>query len=94
MIDDKLFPDPDRFNPHRFLDPDGKTLMNLEAVVPFSMGKRSCLGEGLAKMELFLVFGTLIQKFRFSPIGGVPTAEPSPGFVRAPQPYRMTVTIR
>jgi cytochrome P450 len=35
-------------------------------VIPFSLGRRQCLGESLAKQELFLIFVTLMQKFEFS----------------------------
>ena len=38
-------------------------------------GKRVCLGEGMAKMELFLYFVTMMQHFRFRVAPGYP--EPS-----------------
>ena len=34
-------------------------------MIPFSVGPRTCLGEPLARIELFLVFANLLQKFRF-----------------------------
>ncbi|KJH50399.1 unspecific monooxygenase [Dictyocaulus viviparus] len=53
---------------YRFLDENGyfkkKPEMN-----PFGMGKRTCLGENLARYELFLLFTTLLQKYEFRPIG-------------------------
>lgn len=61
--------DVEAFRPERFLEADGKTLKK-EAVgrfTAFGMGKRQCPGEGLAKMELFLIMTTLIQKFEFHP---------------------------
>ncbi|XP_067912643.1 cytochrome P450 2K6-like [Heterodontus francisci] len=52
------------FNPSHFLDAEGK-FVKRNAFIPFSIGRRSCAGEPLAKMELFLFFTALIQKFKF-----------------------------
>ncbi len=94
LIDERFFPEAERFNPDRFLNVDGKTQKNLEFVVPFSLGKRSCMGESLAKMELFLALGTLIQKFRFSASQGLPSVVSVPGFIRSPKPFDMTFAAR
>ncbi|UMM33069.1 hypothetical protein L5515_006674 [Caenorhabditis briggsae] len=37
----------------------------LEKIIPFTIGKRNCFEEGLARMELFLIFSALIQKYEF-----------------------------
>jgi cytochrome P450 len=62
--DEKLFPDPFSFRPERFINERGQFVKH-EAVIPFSLGKRFCLGEPLARMELFLYFTSMLQKFTF-----------------------------
>uniref|UniRef100_A0A8C5MVD9 Cytochrome P450 n=1 Tax=Leptobrachium leishanense TaxID=445787 RepID=A0A8C5MVD9_9ANUR len=70
LQDTAYFAKPYDFYPEHFLDSDGKFVKN-EAFLPFSAGRRSCAGETLAKMELFLFFTRLVQKFTFEPPPGV-----------------------
>ncbi|OCT81362.1 cytochrome P450 2K4 [Xenopus laevis] len=70
LRDKAYFKKPEEFYPEHFLDSEGKFLKN-DAFLPFSAGKRICAGETLAKMELFLFFIKLLQKFTFQPPAGV-----------------------
>lgn len=72
MRDEKAFPNPNSFNPDRFLDEEGH-FKNIEEMLPFSLGKRQCLGEGLARMELFLFTANVLNRFRLYS-GAVPPA--------------------
>ncbi|OWA54748.1 Cytochrome P450 2J3 [Hypsibius exemplaris] len=63
--DARFFPDPLAFKPERFLDQSGKLRSKVEGFIPFSIGKRFCIGESLAKMELYIFFTSLVKNFQF-----------------------------
>ena len=65
MRDPAYWRQPDRFDPTRFLDRKGKFSCTNPAMMPFSVGKRACAGEALARLQLFLIFTSLLQKFSF-----------------------------
>ncbi|XP_073530127.1 cytochrome P450 2K1-like [Phyllobates terribilis] len=66
LHDGTQFEKPRSFYPEHFLDSEGQ-FVKRPAFMPFSTGRRVCAGETLAKMELFLFFTNLMQKFSFHP---------------------------
>uniref|UniRef100_A0A8C5NB99 Cytochrome P450, family 1, subfamily C, polypeptide 2 n=1 Tax=Gouania willdenowi TaxID=441366 RepID=A0A8C5NB99_GOUWI len=64
--DPVIWKDPHTFNPSRFLDDNGvldKDLTN--NVMIFSAGKRRCIGDQIAKVEIFLIFAILLHQCTF-----------------------------
>ena len=66
FMDDEIFERPDIFNPDRFLNKIGAFVTPKE-FIPFSVGRRTCVGMQLAKWELFLYMANLIKTFTFLP---------------------------
>ncbi|NXF15225.1 CP2J6 protein, partial [Rhodinocichla rosea] len=86
---------PDQFNPGHFLDKDGN-FVNREAFLPFAIGHRVCMGELLARMELFIVFSTLLQAFTFTLPEGVKEVNSKFvfGSTMKPPPYQLCAIPR
>ncbi|XP_031430211.1 cytochrome P450 2J4-like [Clupea harengus] len=94
LFDETEWETPHTFNPEHFLDTEGK-FRRREGFLPFSIGKRVCLGEQLARMELFLFFTSLLQRFSFSaPQGVEPKLEYKLGATHSPQPYQLCAVPR
>ncbi|XP_047450142.1 cytochrome P450 2F3-like [Mugil cephalus] len=96
LKEEKQWETPWSFNPKHFLDQNGNFKKN-PAFLPFSAGKRACVGESLARMELFIFLVSLLQRFTFSytegPDGIDLTAQYS-GFASVPRRYDIIATPR
>ncbi|XP_035829019.1 cytochrome P450 2D26-like [Aplysia californica] len=75
---DDAFEDPWKFKPERFLDSEGQLLdpehPTRQKLIPFGTGKRACPGESFARIRVFFIVVTLLQKYRFLP----PVDDPLP----------------
>ncbi len=73
--DPRLFPDPERFQPDRFM-PDAPPLPR-GAWMPFGAGHRVCIGQHFAMLEMTMVAAMVLQRFGLSVDGDdvMPTAE-------------------
>ncbi|XP_040842934.1 cytochrome P450 2D17-like isoform X2 [Ochotona curzoniae] len=95
LKDEATWEKPFRFYPEHFLDAQGN-FVKKEAFMPFSTGRRVCLGEPLARMELFLFFTCLLQRFTFSVPAGQPRPSDHgvPGALVTPAPYQLCAVSR
>ncbi|KAL8173101.1 UNVERIFIED_CONTAM: hypothetical protein K2H54_040068 [Gekko kuhli] len=97
LYDETQWEKPLQFYPEHFLDSEGK-FVKRDAFLPFSAGRRMCAGETLAKMELFLFFVSLLQRFTFQPAPGTSKEDldltPAVGFTTPPMPYRFCALPR
>lgn len=94
-MDPTLWDNPEKFNPDRFLDSEGK-VHKPEYFIPFGVGRRRCLGDVLARMELFLFFASIMHTFSIE----LPEDEPMPslkgiiGVTISPQAFRVNLIPR
>ena len=92
LLDPELWDDPELFLPSRFIDDNGR-FYHPDYFVPFGHGRRICMGEPLAKNEIFIFFVTLVQRLR---VQSVPGKEPDPNNYTAGQtrcPLNFVVSI-
>ncbi|XP_053330120.1 cytochrome P450 2A6-like [Spea bombifrons] len=66
LNDPTQFETPHKFNVKHFLDENGKFMKN-NGFLPFSAGKRNCIGESLTRMQLFIFFASVLQKCTLKP---------------------------
>ncbi|KAI7794519.1 cytochrome P450, partial [Triplophysa rosa] len=95
LSDEEHWKSPDTFNPENFLDENGH-FYKPEAFIAFSLGPRACLGETLARTELFLFITSLLQRIHFSwpPNSQCPHMDGIIGALRYPHPYKITCRSR
>ncbi|XP_053166128.1 cytochrome P450 2C25-like [Hemicordylus capensis] len=91
LYDPEQWETPQKFNPNHFLDEDGNFYCR-EAFIPFAAGHRVCLGERLARTELFIFFTNLLRTFKLQLPEGVKTINTEPvigGLAMVPHPYKV-----
>jgi cytochrome P450 len=74
--DPRWFPEPERFDPGRFLPERQRTLPPF-AYFPFGGGPRVCIGNTFATMEMTLVAATLLQHLKVELAAGQGEARPA-----------------
>ncbi|XP_032081691.1 cytochrome P450 2J2-like [Thamnophis elegans] len=90
LLDPEQWETPEEFNPSHFLDKDGK-FIEREEFLSFGIGLRSCVGEQLARIEIFIFLTSLLRVFSFRLPEGVKklNEEPVAKVVIHPHPYKL-----
>ncbi|XP_053994345.1 probable cytochrome P450 303a1 [Hylaeus volcanicus] len=96
ILMDESWGDPETFRPERFINESANIIIP-QTYIPFSMGRHRCMGENLAKSNIFIIATTLLQQFTFSPVFG--EKKPSSqdfvdGVTTSPKPFRVLVSLR
>ncbi|KAG9126955.1 hypothetical protein FRC07_001254 [Ceratobasidium sp. 392] len=88
--DPSVYPEPDVFNPDRFLDP------SVPKAPTFGFGRRICPGAQLAETSLFITASTLLTVFDITPTLGapIPEAKFTDHITSHPLPFNCTLTPR
>ncbi|XP_017775403.1 PREDICTED: cytochrome P450 18a1 [Nicrophorus vespilloides] len=94
-MDPKLWDEPEKFDPSRFIDAEGK-VHKPEFFLPFGVGRRICLGEVLARMEIFLFFSSLLHSFDLTVPEGqtLPNLKGNAGVTINPNPFNTSLKPR
>lgn len=97
--DEKYWAQPSKYRPEHFLDDTGEVRQHPNGFMPFSFGRRVCIGEAFAKAELFLIFAWLFQHYTFSPPSDLEgefdiKIDPSSGFAHQPLDYKIVAKKR
>jgi cytochrome P450 len=57
--------DPESFDPDRWAPDNPEAEKLKELYYPFSLGKRNCVGQNLAALEIKLILASVLRSFRF-----------------------------
>ncbi|MFT4127575.1 MAG: cytochrome P450 [Gordonia sp. (in: high G+C Gram-positive bacteria)] len=59
------FPEPDTFDPDRYIKPRQDDLINRWTWIPFGAGRHRCVGAAFAIMQMKAIFSVLLQNYEF-----------------------------
>jgi cytochrome P450 len=91
--DARFFPDPDRFDPDRWM-PEMRAALPKFAYFPFGGGARQCIGEQFAMLELVLLVSTIAQRWQLRLVPNHPVVPQPLITLRARHGMRMTLHAR
>jgi len=91
--DETKWREPYCFMPQRFLDSEGKLMRTTDqSFLPFGSGRRVCIGEALARMELFMFLSNILYRYELVPDSDLPRLDGEDGelgLVFKPKPFKI-----
>ncbi|KDQ58000.1 hypothetical protein JAAARDRAFT_193485 [Jaapia argillacea MUCL 33604] len=94
--DPDMFPNPEAFEPERFLKTTDPRL--LDFTLPFGFGRRICPGMHVASQSLFILITRILWAFEIKPLldGSLPDSDAfvANSLTRAPKPFRFVLEPR
>ena len=98
--DQSTWEDPEQFRPERFLNDNGqlRNMKDFPHFMPFSTGRRACLGKNIGKSEIIILSACLLQQMSISVPQGEglaqPTLDPEVHFDLVPKQYEIVINRR
>lgn len=95
-IDPEYWPEPTSLKPERWLDAEGRFQLKTESFIPFSLGRRTCIGEPIGKMELFFFTVLMLQRFTIKLANGehASSNDYTFGMTFRPKPFKIIAEPR
>ncbi|MFI2298425.1 cytochrome P450 [Actinacidiphila glaucinigra] len=87
--DRRSFPDPERFDPDRWL-PERSAALPRGAFVPFGAGTRKCIGDSFAWTQMIISLATVLSRRRLRPAPGHTAREVT---AAVPHPDRLPMVV-
>jgi cytochrome P450 len=63
LHDPEIYPDPEKFKPERFLNPDGSVRDDPTLSLAFGIGKRACPGRHFVNATIFIITSSVLSVF-------------------------------